>query len=128
MYDLKPRGVFVHERVYENPRAVERMERMLAALGISPHDVPTVGMADLGAILDLAGASEDIASEQVLEAGHGRVRQGLLKLEDDPVLVFNTFVWDEEARSPVEQQYGNSCANRIARLPRANQSKCDLTN
>ena len=48
VYDVKPRGVFVHERVYENPRAVERMERMLAALGRSRHDVPTVGMGDLG--------------------------------------------------------------------------------
>ena len=113
MYDLKPRGVFVHERVYENPRAVERMERMLAALGRSRHDVPTVGMGDLGAILDLAGVSEDIASEQVLKAGHGFVRQGLLKREDDPVLVFNTFVWDESRRLPAPRRYANPHASRL---------------
>ena len=39
MYDLNPKAVFAHERVFDNPRAVARMERMLDAMGI-PHDSP----------------------------------------------------------------------------------------
>ena len=40
MYDLKPKAVFAHERVFDNPLAVERMDRMLDALGMTRADVP----------------------------------------------------------------------------------------
>lgn len=113
MYDLNPRAVYVHKRVFDNPRAVRRMERMLDALGIDMEDVPRVDMADLEEILQVANVSEDVASENVLSAGHGRLRQGLEKLEEDPVLVFNTFVWNEDDRLPAPREYMNPHARRL---------------
>lgn len=113
MYDLTPRAVYAHRRVYDNPEAVRRMERMLEALDIDPADVPTVGMEDVPEILQTAGVEDDFATERVLSAGHGRVRQGLQKLQQDPVLVFNTFVWDEQDRTGAPREYANPHARRL---------------
>ena len=44
MYDLNPPFAFAHERVFKNPAAGARIERILAALGNPP--VETVGLAD----------------------------------------------------------------------------------
>ena len=46
MYDLDPSHVFVHKRVYRNPRALARLERMLAALGHPAVIEVDVGDAD----------------------------------------------------------------------------------
>ncbi|MFP4028750.1 MAG: spore photoproduct lyase family protein [Candidatus Brocadiia bacterium] len=113
MYSLNPRAVFAHERVFDNPRALERMDRMLDALGMDRNEVPTVNIADVPDILEVAGVDENLASERNLEAGHGRIRQGLLKVEDDPVMVFNTFVWDEDERLEAPREYANPHARRL---------------
>ncbi len=116
MYDIEPRAIFAHERVYENPRAVARMERMLAALGVPASAVETVTAADAERIAETAGATDEVATEELVRAGHGRVRQGILKLEHDPVLVFNTFVWDEENREPPPREFRHPQARRLAKL------------
>ncbi|NCO35241.1 MAG: hypothetical protein AUJ92_08900 [Armatimonadetes bacterium CG2_30_59_28] len=116
MYDLQPKAVFAHKRVYDNPIALKRMERMLEALGIDPRDVPTVDLTNLDEIIEVAGATESLATEAMLRGGHGRVRQGHLKLERDPVLVFNTFVWDEDKREQPMRELRNPQAAGLQRL------------
>jgi len=116
MYDLNPKAVYAHERVFENPQAVARMERMLDALGVSLSSVPRVSMADLDEIIETAGAIESVAAPETVKAGHGRVRQGILKLGHDPVIVFNTFVWDPEQRLTVDRKFANPHAQRLAKL------------
>ena len=113
MYDLKPKGVFAHKRVFDNPRAVARMERMLAALGLGRSDVPVVDLEDVDHILDVAGTPESMATEEIIQGGHGRIRQGIVKAEHDPVLVFNTFVWEESERLPRPRELRNPHASRL---------------
>ena len=113
MYSLNPRAVYVHKRVYENARAVDRMQRMLDAMGISERDVPRVDLRDLDEILERAGATEDLA--ELTGGGHGRVRQGHLKQAHDPVMVFDTFVWDESRREESKREFRNPHARRLHR-------------
>jgi len=118
MYDLDPKAVFVHERVFGNPRAVARMERMLDAMSIPLDSVPRVNMGDVEQIIEIAGATDEVATDDIRRGGHGRVRQGHLRLENDPVIVFNTFVWDEDKRTPVpeDKKFTNPHASRLVRL------------
>jgi len=44
-----------------------------------------------------------------------RVRQGIEKIDSDPVFVFNTFVWDAAKIAPMARQYSNPRAANIAR-------------
>lgn len=113
MYALAPKAVYAHKRVFDNPRAVERMERMLDAIGVRLEDVARVDLDDLDEICEVAGVSEDMATEELVAAGHGRVRQGHLKLAHDPVLVFNTFVWDEADRLPRPREFRNTHSRRL---------------
>ena len=106
MYDLHPPHVFVHKRVYRNPSAVRRLERMLGALGSPPIEEVDVGDADK--IIEAAGAGEDLPVQS------GRVRQGIEKHAHDPVMLFNTFVWDPADVQPVSQDYDNPRARSIA--------------
>ena len=115
MYDLKPHAVFAHERVFDNPLAVARMERMLDAMGIAPSDVPTVNMDDIDRIIAAAGITDDLADERIIKGGHGRLRQGVYKVDHDPVMVFNTFVWDREKRLPAPRKFANPHAARLQR-------------
>ena len=108
MYDLNPPRVFVHKRVYRNPKAVVRLERMLA--GLHRPTVEDVDVQDTDRVIEAAGAREDLP---VLSH---RVRQGLEKRAQDPVMLFNTFVWDPPAAVPVRQQYRNVRAQSIANL------------
>lgn len=116
MYDLNPKAVFVHERVFENAKAVARMERMLDAMGIPPASVPRVNAGDIEEIVAIADATNEVAAEQVLKGGHGRVRMGHLKQAHDPVMIFNTFVWDESRRTPVQGDYTHPKARQLASL------------
>ncbi len=113
MYELEPAALFAHERVFDNPEAVERMERMLDAMGVSRADVPVVGLEDLPQVIEAAGATEEIATEERIGGGHGRVRQGYFDMPGDPVIVFNTFVWDESERLPQPRQLRNPHARRL---------------
>lgn len=116
MYDLSPRAVFAHERVFRNPGAVERMDRMIAAIGWPRDRVETVGNGDLERVIEAAGATNKIVQEDILRGGHGRFRQGILKLDFDPVLVFNTFVWDETERESIDLEVLHPQAIHLKRL------------
>ena len=107
MYDLKPPAVFVHRRVYDNKQATARLDRMMTGLGHPP--ITEVGEDDADLIIEAAGAREDLPVQS------GRVRQGIEKLTADPVMLFNTFVWDPEAIGPVSGEYTNPRARSIAR-------------
>lgn len=108
MYDLNPKAVFVHKRVYENPRATARLERMLAGLGNPAFEV--IDENDTDKVIEASGASEDLPVQS------SRVRQGIQKIEQDPVFLFNTFVWDPAKRKPVTKQYVNPRAQSMARF------------
>jgi len=107
MYSLNPPAVFVHRRVYENKQATARLERMLGGLGHPP--ITEVGEGDAEQVIEAAGAREDLPVQS------GRVRQGIEKLSTDPVMLFNTFVWDPDAIGPVSGDYTNPRARSIAR-------------
>ena len=116
MYELSPKGVFVHERVFRDPRAVERMNRMLDAMGIREADVPCIGLEDVPEIIELSGTSEELATDEKIRGGHGRFRQGHLKQTHDPVIVFNTFVWDESERIPMPRELRSPQGSRLQRM------------
>jgi len=113
MYDLKPKGIFAHKRVFANGRAVARMNRMLDALGVREADVPRVDLRDLDDIIEVSGATEDLATEDVIGGGHGRIRQGHLKQAHDPVILFNTYAWDESQRLAPTRELKNPHARRL---------------
>ncbi len=116
MYELQPRGLFVHRRVFDNPLATARFERIVTALGSKPADVPVIGESDIDTILDVAGATDAITTAEIIKGGHGRFRQGHLKLDYDPVMIFNTFVWDPEQRTPIDRKFGHPRANQTYRM------------
>ena len=116
MYELSPKAVFAHKRVFANPLALARMNRMLQALGVRQDDVPRVDIADLDDILDLAGTPEAMATDEMIRGGHGRIRQGHHDLQGDPVIVFNTFAWDETERTAPPRTFRNPHARRLQAL------------
>lgn len=106
MYDLNPPRVFVHKRVYENPQAVVRLERMLEGLGNPPFD--EVDVADTAAVVEASGAEEGF------QVRSNRARMGVEKSEADPIFLFNTYVWDPDRIKPVAQQYQHPRARALA--------------
>ena len=109
MYDLHPPHVFVHERVYRNPKAVTRLERMLNGLG-NPL-VQTVTTADTDRVVALTHPPAD--NEPV----RGKVRHGLDRNGHDPAFLFNTFVWDAAERGSWDKQkHDDVFSSSIARL------------
>ena len=106
MYNLHPPHLFVHRRVYDNPRAVARMQRILAAVGNPP--VQEVDTADTDRVLALAGPPE--AAPLI----SGRMRHGIERRDADPSFLFNTFVWDESKRAKPATKVPGSLARRIA--------------
>ncbi|MEW6357141.1 MAG: spore photoproduct lyase family protein [Planctomycetota bacterium] len=107
MYDLNPPKVFVHKRVYDNPKAAARMERMMKGLKNPPFEL--VDEKDTEKVIEAAGAREDLPVQS------GRVRQGIEKVQHDPVFLFNTFVWDAAKQKPIGKKYKNPRAQGIAR-------------
>ena len=109
MVPLKPARVFVHKRVYENAAATARLERMLAAMGNPP--VEDVDVSDTKRVIDALEIPPSVSQSRE------RVLMGLHRRDEDPVLLFNTFVWDESGRSDVVDELPSySCAGRVADL------------
>ncbi len=108
MYDLNPPRVFVHKRVYEDPRAVVRLERMLEGLGNPSFD--EVDEADTPEVIAASGALDEV------EVRSSRVRQGVQKVGTDPIFLFNTYVWDPDKIKPVAQKYDHPRASALARF------------
>ena len=108
MYDLNPPKVFVHKRVYENENATTHLERMLNALGNPPFE--EVDESDADKVIEASGASEDLPVQS------SRVRQGIEKIIDDPIMLFNTYVWDPDKVKPVKKKYTNPRARALAQF------------
>jgi len=107
MYELNPPHVFVHKRVYENRQATERLERMLQGLKNPPFE--EVDESDTDRVIEASGAREELPVQS------GRVRQGIEKFGRDPVMLFNTFVWDPDQVKPPTKEYRNPRARSIDR-------------
>ena len=116
MYNVNPKAVFAHKRVFDNPKAVARMERMLDALGISPADVPTVELGDFDDIMQACEGFEALATDEITKVGHGRFRSGHLRVTSAPVFVFNTFAWDHTERTPVPDSIKSPQARTLFQL------------
>ena len=108
MYDLNPPAVFVHKRVYDDPKATARLERMLAALGNPSFE--EVEVADTDKVIEASGATDDLVVRS------GRVRIGIEKRDHDPVFLFNTFVWDPDKIEPMARDYNHPRAKAMARF------------
>ena len=108
MYDLHPPRVFVHKRVYENPQAVTRLERMLEGLGNPPLE--EVEEADTAEVIAASGALDEV------QVRSSRVRQGVQKVGTDPIFLFNTYVWDPDQVKAPAQQYEHPRASALARF------------
>jgi len=106
MYDLHPPQVFVHKRVYENGQAVVRLQRMLQGLGNPPFEEVDAG--DTDKVIEAAGVGGDLPVQS------GRVRQGIEKKPNDPIFLFNTFVWDPDKVEPLDKEYTNPPARALA--------------
>jgi DNA repair photolyase len=83
------------------------MERMLRAL--RNPSIEEVDVGDTDKVIEAAGAREELPVQS------GRVRQGIEKLTSDPVMLFNTFVWDEKQVQSLPRRYKNPRAQGIAR-------------
>ncbi len=81
MYDVRPPAVYAHETVMCNPTYRARVERVVAALG-RPCSIITYADTDL----------PDMVQERGLLAD--RRPMGTLQHVEDPVLLFNTFRFD----------------------------------
>ncbi|NOZ23658.1 MAG: hypothetical protein GXP25_21495 [Planctomycetes bacterium] len=106
MYDLNPPRVFVHKRVYENPKAVARLERMMKGLKNPP--IEEIDETDTEMVVEAAGASDDLPVQS------SRVRMGIEKRDQDPLFIFNTYVWDPDKIKPMAKKYKNPRASMIA--------------
>ena len=116
MYKVKPKAVFAHKRVFDNPKAVARMERMLDAIGVSPSDVPKVELGDFDEIMKACESFEEHSTAEILKMGHGRMRQGHLRVNSTPVFIFNTFAWDKSEHVPVPGHIKSNQGQTLFRL------------
>ncbi len=93
MYPIKPRHVYIHERVLADQRAERRMQRMMK--GIAPDEEPeTVDDAALNEI------SKRNKWDRVT-----RWRTGQYKRMRDPDIIFSTFTWapPEQVQATIER-------------------------
>ncbi|MGM0493500.1 MAG: spore photoproduct lyase family protein, partial [Armatimonadota bacterium] len=102
MYPIRPRNVYVHERVLDDPRCIARMKRMMT--GIEPDKPPvTVDDATLNEI------SREERWERVTQW-----RTGQYNRSRDPDLIFNTYAWrDADSQAEFVERYPHL---RFARL------------
>ncbi len=101
MKPVRPEHFYMTEWAHADERCRARMERMMGGFGVSPDRVRIVSEADLG---------ETIAA---LHWDELDVRQGRLRFDGDPDVVFNKFRWPDAAqtqeivdRNPVLQKPG----------------------
>lgn len=96
MYSVRPQHVYVHERVLHDDRAVERMQRMLAAMDLRADPE----------VLDDA-ALNDLSLERGWPEKH-RWRTGQWRLGGDPIIILNAFTWEpaDKIRERIERYPG----------------------
>ncbi|MGI5818763.1 MAG: spore photoproduct lyase family protein [Armatimonadota bacterium] len=94
VYTIRPRNVYVHERVLGDPRCVARMERMMGA--IEPDEPPVT--VDDAALNEIA--------EQKRWDRVGEWRTGQYRRTRDPDVIFNAYAWrDAEEQAEVIERY-----------------------
>jgi len=98
MYSVNPQRVFALKRVMDDPRCVERMNRMLAGMGRGPGSVTLIEDAELPGIIRERSWVVD-------------TRQGAVDNSADPDIVFSTFTWPskEEKAKVLESQLYKDC-------------------
>lgn len=103
MYPIKPRSIYVHERVLDDPRCVVRMERMMG--GIEADNEPLV--------VDDAALNEVSREKQ-----WGRVREwrtGQYERTRDPDIIFNTYAWRHtDAQGAFDELYPHLKFSRLS--------------
>ena len=95
MYDVSPERIFVLRHALDSPACVERMDRMLAAMGRERSSVEVLEPEQLPDTIRERGWVAD-------------TRQGALGTLPDPDIVFNAFTWptkEEKARLLDSQLY-----------------------
>lgn len=96
VYDCAPSRVCVHRRVFDDQRAVRRMERVLAALR-QPPPMEWVEDGELNVMAGQLGWPEDVG-----------LRTGEIDPPEQPILVFNCFTWpSEEERAAFGRRFPN---------------------
>ena len=103
MYPIKPRSVYVHQRVLSDPRCIARMERMMEQ--IVPDEAPvTVDDAALNEI------SREKRWERVTEW-----RTGQYKRTRDPDVIFNAYAWrDADSEAEFVERYPHLRFGRLS--------------
>ena len=103
MYPIKPRSVYVHERVLDDPRCIARMERMMEQ--IVPDEAPvTVDDAALNEI------SREKQWERVTEWRTGQYRR-----TRDPDVIFNAYAWrDADSEAQFVERYPHLRFGRLS--------------
>ena len=80
MYDVSPKRIFALDRVMEDPLCVERMDRMLKAMGRDRSSVIVIDGEHIPETIKESGWVVD-------------TRQGDVSGKDCPDIVFSTFTW-----------------------------------
>jgi len=84
VYAIKTPAVYVHERVKDDPRCVERLERMMPCIETAQPPV-VVNDEELSAVSERHNWMGEMSGK----------RTGQLKRTGDPIIVFNRFRWVE---------------------------------
>ncbi|MEW6357399.1 MAG: radical SAM protein [Planctomycetota bacterium] len=87
MYSIKAPAVYIHERALKDPRCVKRMERMMNGIKAEqpPKVVNDTELNRLSGELNWCGEMS------------GGKRTGQLKRSGDPIIIFNSFRWVNDA-------------------------------
>ena len=100
MYSVRPNRVYIMDRVLQDPRCVERLQRLLSALGCTlDHATPQNGKVNSIGVPGATVIRDDDLPAVIRQNGWlGDVRQGASSLTGDPDIVFSSFVWDPAGR------------------------------
>lgn len=84
MYIIHPPAVYIHRRVTEDRRCLDRVERLLSGIRCEAEPV----------VVDDAGLNDVCAAHNWSALAH--LRTGETGRSGDPVVIFNTFAWQSE--------------------------------
>ena len=101
MYPMNPSAIYTTDAVFEDPRAVERMNRMLKALGRS--DVVKVDDAELSRLC-------------LANGWHEPRLKGAIRPYVDPPILFNTMKWHTEEQK--QARYAKYPALALGGVPK----------
>ncbi|MFX0103387.1 MAG: spore photoproduct lyase family protein [Candidatus Hodarchaeota archaeon] len=94
MYRINAEVVYVCERVYENPRSVARLERMLGA--IKPKIIKKVDDEQLNALIE---------REDWHQSTHNGRTGSFLDEKSQRILIFNNYIWNSKEREEILKKH-----------------------